>query len=276
MISINLGTVKPSFMIIGVQKGGTSSIYHYLAQHSQIIAPKQKELHYFDTFNPTPNQAYLKFFPKSYLTKKISFDATPRYIYYPGTAKKIYDFDPKMKFIVVLRDPVKRAFSAWNMYRQMALDPLKKEISMKNQEKNPLDRNFNYFYSKEFPSFYEWINFELSDDFPNEILEPSIIRRGHYSKQIQEYLKYFSRESFIFIDFKNLKTLTMQSLNEISDFLKISHFDKEKLDITPQNKRTYTEGISEEIYEKLIRYYRSENKELEELTGLKLDWMHKI
>lgn len=274
MISFNFGTVTPSFIIIGVQKGGTSSLYHYLAQHPQIIPPKEKELHYFDTKEPTPSAPYLQMFPKSYFTRKISYDATPNYIYYPGTAKKIYDFDPNMKFIVVLRDPVKRAFSAWNMHKQMVKDPLRKEAARKIQENDPLIKTYHYFYSNEFPDFSKWVDFELSIEFPQGIIEPSIIKRGYYLKQIQEYLNYFPLKLFHFIDFDAFKSQTMKSLDNINDFLKISHLDKESLDITPKNKRTYTEKIPKEVYVKLIEHFKIQNKGLEELTGLKLDWMH--
>jgi hypothetical protein len=67
---------------------------------------------------------------------------------------------------------------------------------------------------------------------------------------------------------------TLKSLDDITDFLKISHFDKEGLDITPKNKRAYSEKISEEVYKKLIEHFKMKNKGLEKLTGLKLDWMH--
>jgi hypothetical protein len=272
--SLNFGIVKPTFMIIGVQKGGTTSLNYYLSQHPQIILPKEKELHYFDTAAATPTKPYLEMFPKSFFTRKVSYDATPNYIYYPGTAKKIYDFDPKIKFIVLIRDPVKRAFSAWNMHRQMVTDPLRKEAARKIQKNDPMIKTYNYFYSNEFPSFSEWVDFELGNEFPQGIIEPSIIKRGYYLKQIQEYLKYFPRKNFLFIDFEIFKMQTLKSLDDITDFLKISHFDKEGLDITPKNKRAYSEKISEEVYKKLIEHFKMKNKGLEKLTGLKLDWMH--
>src|SRR5690606_28394211 len=157
---------------------------------------------------------YLERFPKSYFTRKISYDATPNYIYYPGTAKKIYDFNTKMKFIVVLRNPVKRAFSAWNMHRQMVTNPLRKEAARKIQVNDPLIKTYHYFYLNEFPSFSQWVAFELGNEFPKGIIEPSIIKRGYYLKQIQEYLKYFPRQSFHFIDFEIFKTQTMRSLDD--------------------------------------------------------------
>src|SRR5690606_35349043 len=215
----NFGLVKPSFMIIGVQKGGTSSLYHYLSQHPQIIAPRKKELHYFDTAHHTPAKPYLKNFPKSYFTKKTSFDATPNYIYYPGTAKKIYDFDPNMKFIVVLRDPAIRAFSAWNMYKQMQYDN-KRQLQFLNHEKrNEREKLHSYLYKDHFPSFDEWIDIELADAFDNNIIEPSIVRRGYYKEQIEVYLNYFDKNAFLFLDFDAFKKDVNESLEKITNFL---------------------------------------------------------
>ena len=117
---LNLGIVKPSFLIIGAQKSGTSALHHYLSQHQDILSPLKKELHYFDNRQLNPISDYLKQFPKNYFSRKISFESTPRYLYFPGTAKKISSFNPKMKFIILIRNPAKRAYSAWNMYKQIS------------------------------------------------------------------------------------------------------------------------------------------------------------
>tara|TARA_R110002012_G_scaffold48720_2_gene126563 strand:+ start:1284 stop:2072 length:789 start_codon:yes stop_codon:yes gene_type:complete len=261
-------------MIIGVQKGGTSSLYHYLSQHPQIIAPENKELHYFDTAANTPKKPYLQMYPKSYLTKKTSFDATPRYIYFPGTAKKIYDFDPNMKFIVVLRDPVKRAFSAWNMYRQMQNDEKRQLQFIAYEQANENEKLHSYLYKEKFPSFEEWSNIELSDAFDANIIEPSIMRRGYYKEQIETYLKYFKLESFLFLDFDSIKFDIKDSLNEVTRFLGISSFRDIDIDLKPKNVRTYNESLSDELYQKLKIHYQEKNKGLEELVNLKFIWMN--
>jgi hypothetical protein len=272
--SLNVGTVKPSFMIIGVQKAGTSSLYHYLSQHPQIITPKEKELHYFDTAVATPDKPYLEMFPKSYLTKKISFDATPRYIYFPGTAKKIYEFDPNMKFVVVLRDPVKRAFSAWNMYRQMQNDEKRQLQFIAHEQINEREKLHSYLYKEKFPSFEEWSNTELSNSFDANIIEPSIIRRGYYKMQIEAYLKYFNLDSFLFLDFDSFKLDVKDNLNRVTRFIGISNFEAIEIDLEPKNVRTYKESLSDDLYKKLKVHYQLKNKGLEELVNLKLSWMN--
>lgn len=270
---MNFGHVAPAFMIIGTQKGGTSSLFYYLKQHPQLIVPMTKELHYFDTFKPTPRSEYLKLFPKKYFTNYHSFEATPRYLYFPGTAKKIYQFNPNMKFIVILRDPAKRAFSAWNMYRQMKEDKKQLEIfQKKNSERIKL---FSLFYESrnEFPSFEECVNIEMASDFDKQILEPSLIRRGYYKEQIEEYFKYFSKENFLFLEFESFKNDILGSLNTISQFLNIQNFESLKINLAPKNKRTYKEKMTDQMYLQLSDHFRIKNEGLEDLINLKLLWM---
>ncbi len=273
MVKVNFGIVKPSFIIIGVQKGGTSSLFNYLLQHPKLIAPIEKELHYFDTFNTTPRKEYDSKFPSEYLSTNISFEATPRYIYFPETAKKIYEYNPKMKFIVVLRDPVKRAFSAWNMYKQMSKDTAQVEKSRQHQIKNPSDRIYEYFYSNNFPDFEDWVNFEMSNEFPKGLTEPSILKRGYYKEQLDVYLQYFDKDAFLFLDFDVFKKDVVGSLNTIAEFLKIQPFTNLKLNLSPQNKRTYDSKLNVNLYDKLLKHFQEKNKGLKDIVNLDLNWL---
>ncbi len=270
---INFGIVKPSFLIIGVQKGGTTSLHNYLIQHPKLISPNKKELHFFDTQDSLSIHSFLNFFPKEYLTNTISFESTPRYIYYPGVAKKIFEFNPKMKFIVLLRNPVKRAFSAWNMYQQMAAVPNLQKYFKSLEFKNSNEKFHSSFYKNEFPTFNEWVTHELSDDFNNEIIEPSVIRRGYYKEQIEHYLQYFPKKQFLFIESETLKKDNLNILNSISKFLKIKLFNDLEMDLKRSNERVYKNNIDSEMYEYLLDHYKIKNNGLEKLVNLKLNWM---
>ncbi len=79
---------KPVFMIIGAQKAGTTALYRILCQHPQIVSPKRKELHYFDDVclrYKKPHWQYHTCFPLPHHLKpnKITFEASPSYLYYP-------------------------------------------------------------------------------------------------------------------------------------------------------------------------------------------------
>ena len=109
------------FMIIGVQKGGTTALYRFLRQHPEIGMPTRKEVHLFDapeySSNWTPEQIderYRPFFEHS-VGARIRGEGTPIYLFFPEIARELERYNPKLKLIVLLRDPVERAISHYYM-----------------------------------------------------------------------------------------------------------------------------------------------------------------
>lgn len=268
------GTLKPSCMILGSQKAGTSSLYYYLSQHPQVVKPKTKELHFFDQKVVPPINEYHKAFPKGFFRNKISLEATPRYLYYPETAERLYHYNPHLKFIVLLRDPVKRAFSAWNMYRQLSKEPKAVANSKLLSESDSREKAYMAYYAKQFPSFEKAIENELSQDFDAESIEPSLIRRGYYKDQIEGFFKYFERKQFLFIEFETLISELETTLDRVTHFLGIRNFNSFPWDREPRNKRTYENILDVELYQNHQSHFQQKNHGLEELTGLSLPWMH--
>jgi len=113
---------KVGAFIIGSQKAATTSLFTYLVRHPQIEGSSKKEVHYFDNHqNFSQGDAwYHKHF--TYNRKSLNIEATPRYLYAPHVPQRLFEFNSKAKLIIVLRNPVERAYSAWNMYRQMSED----------------------------------------------------------------------------------------------------------------------------------------------------------
>lgn len=270
---LNLGIVKPSFLIIGAQKSGTSALHHYLRQHQDILSPLKKELHYFDNRQLKPIRDYLKQFPTNYFSRKISFESTPRYLYFPGTAEKISSFNPKMKFIVLIRNPAKRAYSAWNMYKQIAKNNKLVNYFDDLEKVDKTQQFYSFFYKGDFPSFQKCIEHELGT--PNYI-EPAIVRRGHYKRQIEEYFEVFDEEQFLFIESENLKNDTTNALKSILNFLELDEFRTKNLDLSEQHIRKYENDMSSKLYKKLYNHYLKINNGLEDLIDLEIPWMQKI
>lgn len=266
--------IRPTFLIIGVQKGGTSSLHYYLQQHKKIVAPEQKEIHFFDDITEKSIDNYLQLFPKKNFHNRLSFESTPRYMYFPGTAARIHRFDPNMKFIVLLRHPVKRAYSAWNMYKQLADNPQLVSYFKTMEEDDPRQRFYSTFYDKPFPSFEKCVEEEISLQNSPHNIEPAVVRRGYYKYQIDDYLKYFDREQFLFIESEELKTDTKRVLTDITKFLKISNFNYIDLDLSIKHSREYVSSIPQETHDKLYNHYLTVNKGLEDMVGKSLKWMN--
>jgi hypothetical protein len=108
---------RVAFLIAGVQKGGTTALFDYLGDEPGVSRAKVKELHFFD------DEAQDWAAP-DYAAYHANFDAydgrprgeaTPIYVYWPNSLERIAAYNPAMKLIVVLRDPVARAWSHWKM-----------------------------------------------------------------------------------------------------------------------------------------------------------------
>jgi hypothetical protein len=106
-----------SFVIAGVQKGGTTALFDYLRDYADIALPDVKELHFFDDdrrdwARPDYGDYHAHF---SAHAGQPCGEATPIYTYWPGSLERIAAYNPAMKLILVLRDPVQRAWSHWRM-----------------------------------------------------------------------------------------------------------------------------------------------------------------
>jgi hypothetical protein len=106
-----------NFLVAGVQKGGTTALFDYLRDYGDIALPDEKELHFFDDegqdWNHPDYDGYHARFPE--VAGRPTGEATPIYSYWPRSLERIAAYNPAMQLILVLRDPVERAWSHWRM-----------------------------------------------------------------------------------------------------------------------------------------------------------------
>ena len=100
----------PDFLGIGTQKGGTTSLHQWLSRQPQVFLPKCKEVHYFDLNSHRTINWYENKFKNSNELQKCG-EITPFYLYHPEVPARIWKAIPRVKMIVLLRDPVERALS---------------------------------------------------------------------------------------------------------------------------------------------------------------------
>src|SRR5271163_989725 len=102
----------------GVQKGGTTSLYAHLCQHPALSSPSQKELHFFDDETndwASPDYKALQSFFPSDDGRRLRFEITPIYIFWPPSIERVRAYNPAAKLIFLFRDPFERAWSQWCM-----------------------------------------------------------------------------------------------------------------------------------------------------------------
>ena len=118
------------FMIVGVQKGGTTALAEFLSQHPQIGMARPKEVHLFDAEDYAPDappaaidERYRGHFAHC-PDVRLRGEATPIYLFLPEVAAQLKRYNPALKLIVLLRDPVQRTLSTHRMQRTRGREPL--------------------------------------------------------------------------------------------------------------------------------------------------------
>lgn len=102
--------MRPHFLIIGAARSGTTSLYSYLVEHPRVVAAAKKELHFFDLRFPNGPAWYRDQFP-SLSPDTITGEASPYYLFHSHVPKRVFKLLPHVKLIVLLRNPVDRAYS---------------------------------------------------------------------------------------------------------------------------------------------------------------------
>lgn len=105
---------RPDFLVLGAQKSGTSSLAKALRGHPDVFLPGAKEAHHYGMVpdDEVGGEAYRRFFA-GHRGQAVVGEATPEYLYLPEACRQIVTFAPDVRAVVVLRNPVDRAYSAY-------------------------------------------------------------------------------------------------------------------------------------------------------------------
>lgn len=193
---------KINFLIVGTQKGGTTALDVYLRSHPDIGMASIKEIHFFDNEDYFKSEQvdynlYHRFFP-TFLENQIHGEATPIYMYWQAAPQRIWTYNPHIKLIILLRNPISRAYSHWNMER---------------------DRN------AESLSFFEAIqkeNERCREALPFQHRVFSYLDRGFYTKQIRHLWNYFPKHQILILKSEDLNQFPQPTLDKIYQFLDVS------------------------------------------------------
>lgn len=187
-----------SFLIAGAQKGGTTALFDYLTDYADIALPAEKELHFFDDEAQdwaAPNYAaYHARFPEP--AGRPCGEATPIYTYWPNSLERVCAYNPAMKLIMVLRDPVQRAWSHWRM--EYARGPETEPFAWCVREgRQRLFAAEPWGHHREF----------------------SYVERGFYAEQVERLLGLFPREQLLFLRSDELRGDPADALARVRAFL---------------------------------------------------------
>src|SRR5438045_2374672 len=186
------------FIVAGAQKSGTTALHYFLSKHPNITMGDQQEIHFFDNDAMFVSGADYEQLHKHYpllALSKIAGDCSPSYIYYEPVAERIWKYNPKIKLLILLRNPVDRAFAHWNMQRFKGREPL---------------------------DFFDAVREErarIAGAPPGEARRFAYVDRGFYGRQLERLFKFFPREHVKVAKFEEFRANQLKTLASIFSFL---------------------------------------------------------
>jgi hypothetical protein len=182
---------KINVFIAGAQKAGTSSLNNYLAQHPDIISPHYEMMYFLSDiiFSGGYEQAFKRYY-RQYKSEKIILAKNVGLLYSPIAKKRLFDHNPEVKIILILRNPVDRAFSSYLYARQMGWEDC--DDFQTALRKSPLD--YQDLLARRNCAYLE---------------------RGRYAEHIIDMYQFFPKENISLYFLQELKDAPVQLCSNI-------------------------------------------------------------
>lgn len=239
------------FIIMGVQRGGTTSLAINISKHPDIYIDSNKEpslgeVHFFDINWKKGIEWYKKQFNYNY---KLVGEKTPSLIYLPSTFPLIQSVNPYIKIILILRNPVERAYSAWKLNKKNGNEDLTFQQAISFELKYLKNRNKTFF-----------------------TIGKQYLNRGFYYKQIKELLKWFPKQNILVLISEIVKKNMINEYNKVYNFLNLST-PPQSLNYQHEHVSKNNSKINNSFYNQLIIIFKKDIQQLEEFLGINTGWL---
>jgi hypothetical protein len=262
--------VLPDFLVIGVKRGGTTSVWNWLVRHPHVApmfpATQQiKSPHFFDIHFQRGEHWYRSHFPTiasmERAAKRTGFrpltgEASPYYVFHPLAPERVRVTMPAAKLIVTLRNPIDRAYS--NYWERVGSD------------------------AEDLPNFEAAIDAEearLAGEAERIIADPgyhsihhdshSYLARGRYTEHLRPWRQRFGPDQLLVLPFDDLQREPAAAYRRIQEFLGLPVVAPPAL---PHHNKLPVPPMPAGIRERLVEYYRPWNAALRAEYGLEADW----
>jgi len=256
----------PDFLIVGAQRGGTTSLYRYLARHPAVVpAVLNKGVHYFDTGFDHGIDWYRSHFPsdlyRAYVRRRtgvsnvITGEGSPYYIFHPLAPSRIAEVLPNNRSILVLRDPVARAYSHYQHEVARGFETLSFDEALEREDERLAGEESRMI---EDPTYYSFSH-----------QHHSYVARGMYMDQIERWLRFFPREQLLVLEAEALFAQPDATFREVLRFLGLQEHSLEAYE--KMNAHTYG-SMSERTKSFLRARFEESNRRLSVFLGRELAW----
>ena len=259
----------PDYLVIGTKRGGTTSMFNYLMMHPGILGlfpqsrGRKSSDYFFKNLHQGPEWYRSHFHTRGYrswLTRRLGYapvagEASPYYVWDPRIAGRAHQLNPRLKAIVLLRDPVERAWSHYQERRNNGVEPLSFDQAL---EAEPDRMAGELERMAEDPTYYstthDWYAYR---------------QRGVYLPQLRNWLSVFPTEQLLVLRSEDMYADVQQVFDRVCDFLGVPPH------VLPTTK-PFGAGRGKQMPESsraaLIDYFHEPNLQLEEFLGRPMEW----
>jgi len=250
---------SPDFLVVGTQKGGTTSLFKYLIQHSQVLSSFRKEVKFFDSNFFRGYSWYRAHFPlKSKLraAHAITGEASPYYMYHPTAPERIKSALPSVKIIAILRNPVERAYSHYQHMVRVGREDLSFEQAIAKESERISGEAEKIAADPTYPQYRH--------------IQYSYLERGRYVEQVQKLYGLFPRENILILKSEDLYGQPADVMKTAFGFLGLAPNENGNYKVFKQGD--YKDDMDPVIRRKLVEYFRPYNQRLYDFLDMKFDW----
>lgn len=253
----------PDFYIIGTMKSGTTALFMHLEPHPDIVPARRKEIQFYSTNRDLGQRFYRSYFPHpSDLAKRdnahgrqITGEATPDYAFHPAAAAHCAQLTPDARLIMLMRNPVERAFSHWKQGRRFGFETEDFETALALEDARLKGEAEKLVADPRYYSYRHQLY--------------SYKHRGYYAEQLRPWLEHFPREQFLFVQAEEMFGNGLGVYRRVTDFLGIAPWQPEEFAV----KFPGMSGeMDPETRAALAAHFEPHNRALYDLIGEDYGW----
>jgi hypothetical protein len=259
----------PDFLIIGTQRGGTTSLFHYLEAHPSIAAAVNKDLHFFDRKYHKGLWWYRGHFPTRIERSRtaarhgcalLTGEASPSYLFHPYAPVRVKQALPEVRLIVLLRNPVSRAYSQYCHAVELGHETLSFEEAIRDEEERTAAEREKMLADEHY----------YSEAFKHR----SYLSKGIYAEQLQAWMGLFAAGQFLILKSEDFYADPASSFKRVLSFLGLPHIELEAQErvFKQYNNNVYSASMDPQLRRRLSEYFEPHNARLYELLGVDFGW----
>jgi hypothetical protein len=244
----------PDFIVIGAAKSGTTYLYHLLTQHPLIAPAALKELRFFDFFFEQESvEWYRRCFPVPRIKdgrRTITGEATP-YLFHPFAPERVARVVPQARLIALLRNPVDRAYSHYQMVVKNGNESLSFEEAIEAEEGRCSEMSAT---SLEYQRF-------------------SYMSTGIYVDHLLRWSTFFPREQMLVLKSEDFFERPQETLRTVFNFLDLPEWELDASEFgNKRNTGVYKQETDPATRHKLEKHFEPHNRRLYEYLGMDFGW----